>query len=40
MPFKSSLEIVQTIGRLREAPRTDWSGPNSWKNPEFKTRLN
>ena len=27
-----SLEIVLTIGRLRKAPRTDWSGPNCWEN--------
>ena len=24
--------MVQTIGRLRKAPRTDWSGPNCWEN--------
>ena len=27
-----SPEIVQTIGCLRKAPKTDWSGPIKWKN--------
>ena len=38
--YTNSLEIVQTLGCLRQSSADQESGLVSWKNPEFKTRLN